>query len=136
VQQVNAVESVSNIDVVCTDKTGTPTTGRLTLKEVEPIADAVDTSAVLGAFAAGVTVPNLTSAPIAAALPASHQPWTVRDEMPFDEHDVGHVADLLGPARAARTRRGGPPPEWSAGDRILGLDQLENPAPSTDPATG
>ena len=30
VQQVNAVESVSNVDVVCTDKTGTLTTGRLT----------------------------------------------------------------------------------------------------------
>ena len=29
VQRVNAVESVSNVDVVCTDKTGTLTTGRL-----------------------------------------------------------------------------------------------------------
>ena len=37
VQQVNAVESVSNVDVVCTDKTGTLTTGRLTLEEVEPL---------------------------------------------------------------------------------------------------
>ena len=37
VQQVNAVESVSNVDVVCTDKTGTLTTGRLTLDEVEPL---------------------------------------------------------------------------------------------------
>ena len=35
VQQVNAVESVSNVDVVCTDKTGTLTTGRLTLDEVD-----------------------------------------------------------------------------------------------------
>ena len=39
VQQVNAVESVSNVDVVCTDKTGTLTTGRLTLDEVEPVGD-------------------------------------------------------------------------------------------------
>ena len=40
VQQVNAVESVSNVDVVCTDKTGTLTTGRLTLAEVEPVGGA------------------------------------------------------------------------------------------------
>src|SRR5689334_3199182 len=37
VQQVNAVESVAEVDVVCTDKTGTLTTGRLTLAEVEPV---------------------------------------------------------------------------------------------------
>ena len=37
VQRVNAVESVSNVDVVCTDKTGTLTTGRLTLAEVVPM---------------------------------------------------------------------------------------------------
>ena len=37
VQRVNAVESVSNVDVVCTDKTGTLTTGRLTVAEVLPV---------------------------------------------------------------------------------------------------
>src|ERR671916_2390883 len=37
VQQVNAVESLSNVDVVCTDKTGTLTTGRLRLAEVLPV---------------------------------------------------------------------------------------------------
>ena len=36
-QRVNAVESVSNVDVVCTDKTGTLTTGRLTVAEVLPV---------------------------------------------------------------------------------------------------
>ncbi len=35
VQKVNAVESLSNVDVVCTDKTGTLTTGRLTLEGLE-----------------------------------------------------------------------------------------------------
>ena len=37
VQRVNAVESVSNVDVLCTDKTGTLTTGRLTVAEVAPL---------------------------------------------------------------------------------------------------
>jgi cation-transporting P-type ATPase E len=82
VQQVNAVESVSNVDVVCTDKTGTLTTGRLTLHEVEPVGGTVtDARAVLGGFAHNVSTPNLTSAALAAALPG--EPWTVRDEVPF-----------------------------------------------------
>ncbi|MEU8821412.1 SigE family RNA polymerase sigma factor [Actinoplanes sp. NPDC048796] len=37
VQQVNAIESVSNVDVVCADKTGTLTTGKLTVDEVLPL---------------------------------------------------------------------------------------------------
>src|SRR4051812_19717957 len=37
VQRVNAVESVSHVDVVCTDKTGTLTSGRLSLDEVVPV---------------------------------------------------------------------------------------------------
>jgi cation-transporting ATPase E len=80
VQQVNAVESVSNVDVVCTDKTGTLTTGRLTLKEVAPLGT-VAPEATLGRFAHSVTTPNLTSAALAAALPGG--PWTFHDEVPF-----------------------------------------------------
>jgi cation-transporting P-type ATPase E len=84
VQQVNAVESVSNVDVVCTDKTGTLTTGRLTLKEIEPVDERTYRGApetALGAFAGSVTTPNLTTTSLAAALPGER--WTVRDEVPF-----------------------------------------------------
>jgi cation-transporting ATPase E len=81
VQQVNAVESISNVDVVCTDKTGTLTTGRLTLKEIEPVGGRTTPEAVLGRFAASLTTPNLTSAALATALPG--EPWAVRDEVPF-----------------------------------------------------
>ena len=44
VQRVNAVESISNVDVVCTDKTGTLTTGRLSLAELLPLGRARPTS--------------------------------------------------------------------------------------------
>jgi cation-transporting ATPase E len=83
VQQVNAVESVSHVDVVCTDKTGTLTTGRLTLKEVEPIGghDPAEVEATLGALARSAATPNLTTTALAAPLPATT--WTVRDEVPF-----------------------------------------------------
>jgi cation-transporting P-type ATPase E len=83
VQQVNAVESVSNVDVVCTDKTGTLTTGRLTLAEVTPLGGCADDDAraALGALARSVTTPNLTTAALAASLPGTA--WEVRDEVPF-----------------------------------------------------
>lgn len=81
VQQVNAVESVSNVDVVCTDKTGTLTTGRLVLEEVEPLGGRTGVEALLGDYAHSVTVPNLTATALAAALPGTARP--VRDEVPF-----------------------------------------------------
>jgi cation-transporting ATPase E len=83
VQQVNAVESVTHVDVVCTDKTGTLTTGRLTLKETEALggASSADVEQALARYAASVTDPNLTSAALAAALPG--QPWELDDEIPF-----------------------------------------------------
>jgi cation-transporting P-type ATPase E len=80
VQQVNAVESLTHVDVVCTDKTGTLTTGRLTLKEVEPLGEE-DATPALGAFTRSVTTPNLTTAALAASLPGAA--WDVRDEVPF-----------------------------------------------------
>ena len=83
VQQVNAVESVSNVDVVCTDKTGTLTTGALALAAVRPLGgpDEAVARAALGALARSATTPNLTTTALAAALPGTA--WTVRDEVPF-----------------------------------------------------
>ena len=83
VQQVNAVESVSNVDVVCTDKTGTLTTGRLTLAEVAPLGGrtTAEVEAALGGLARSATSPNLTTSALAASLPGSA--WVVRDEVLF-----------------------------------------------------
>src|SRR4051794_13681196 len=83
VQQVNAVESVSNVDVVCTDKTGTLTTGQLTLAGIQPL-DGYGESEVrlaLGVLARSATAPNLTTAALMAALPG--RAWPIRDEVPF-----------------------------------------------------
>ncbi|TQN42826.1 cation-transporting ATPase E [Blastococcus colisei] len=83
VQQVNAVESVSNVDVVCTDKTGTLTTGRLGLAEVQPVgtmgSEAV--GRLVGSMARSTAAPNLTTTALATALPGDV--WPVRDEIPF-----------------------------------------------------
>jgi cation-transporting ATPase E len=83
VQQVNAVESMSNVDVVCTDKTGTLTTGRLSLAEVVPVGSLApgEVEAVIGSMARSAASANLTTTALAAALPG--EPWAVRDEIPF-----------------------------------------------------
>jgi cation-transporting P-type ATPase E len=83
VQQVNAVESVSNVDVVCTDKTGTLTTGHLTVEEIQPLGgcDVAEVGVVLGALARSASTPNLTTTALAASLPGTA--WAVRDEVPF-----------------------------------------------------
>ncbi|MBW0102885.1 HAD-IC family P-type ATPase [Pseudonocardia sp. KRD291] len=68
VQQVNAVEALSRVDVVCTDKTGTLTSGRLALDELVP-APGVDRESarrLLGTFARSVSAPNATTSALAA----------------------------------------------------------------------
>ena len=110
VQQVNAVESVANVTVVCTDETGTLTTGRLVLDEVVALTgDEVEARAALGALAGAASTPNLTTSALAAALPASPA-WLVRDEVPFASVAVvvgrddrgGWVDDRADPRRGVR----------------------------------
>jgi cation-transporting P-type ATPase E len=84
VQQTNAVEAVSRVDVVCTDKTGTLTSGRLTLVEVVPGGgDEAGARELLGTFARSVGSTNATTSALAAdeALPGQRQ--EVVDEVEF-----------------------------------------------------
>ncbi|WP_371357140.1 hypothetical protein, partial [Salmonella sp. M206] len=64
-------------------KTGTLTTGRLTLAEVQPVGplDAAAAGRVVGSMARSAAAANLTTAALSAALPG--EPWPVREEIPF-----------------------------------------------------
>ena len=83
VQRVNAIESVSNVDVLCTDKTGTLTTGRLTVAEVVPLDGRTQDEAswALGSYAKSGSAANLTSGALSAQLPGASLP--VLEEVPF-----------------------------------------------------
>ena len=72
VQQFNAVESLSNVDVLCTDKTGTLTSGVITYEETGGRWGADDARAarLLGAFAASTTDANRTIEALRTALPS------------------------------------------------------------------
>ncbi|MCW5714664.1 MAG: HAD-IC family P-type ATPase [Bauldia sp.] len=83
VQQVEAVESLSEADVLCLDKTGTLTTNRLVFDAVHPIGgrEEAEVRRLLGVVAASGGSVNATSAAIATALPQPRiEP---ADEVPF-----------------------------------------------------
>jgi cation-transporting ATPase E len=82
IQQANAVESLSAVTVLCCDKTGTLTANRLYVHTVQPSGNGEDElSALLGSYAASVSIGNPTTAAIAAAYPAQARPVTA--EVPF-----------------------------------------------------
>ncbi|GAA2634547.1 HAD-IC family P-type ATPase [Paractinoplanes durhamensis] len=148
VQQVNAVESVSNVDVVCTDKTGTLTTGKLTVDEIAPIGghDRAEVERLLGSLARSATSPNLTSQALAAALPGAA--WRLRDEILFASslRWSGVVAEegtyVLGAPDALAARLNPPAPEDTVarcterGLRVLVLAKAVDPAAGLRDAEG
>ena len=83
VQQMSATESLSSVDTICVDKTGTLTDGRLELAEVLPAPGTSGDSAreMLATFAASIDARNSTLEAIASGLPG--EPAPVLGEVPF-----------------------------------------------------
>ncbi len=82
VQQSNAIESLSNVDVLCLDKTGTLTTNRLQAQSLQPLAvSEAELRRVLGALVASATSRNKTSEALAEKYPGVTLP--VIAEIPF-----------------------------------------------------
>lgn len=147
VQRVNAVESVSNVDVVCTDKTGTLTTGRLGVAGVQPVGSLDGDAArrLVGSMARSAESGNLTTAALAAALPGER--WPAREELPFSSTlrwsalrtDDGLY--VLGAPEALAPQLSGPPltgtvtEQTARGLRVLVVARATDPdAPLRDSA--
>ncbi|MCY7394063.1 MAG: HAD-IC family P-type ATPase, partial [Leptolyngbyaceae cyanobacterium CAN_BIN12] len=82
VQQANAVESISNVDVMCLDKTGTLTANRIELQTVYPVdIDRAKLDALLGDYAASAATSNKTNEAISTALPREKR--SLKVEVPF-----------------------------------------------------
>ena len=86
VQRLQAVETLARVTVLGSDKTGTLTTGAVTLDKVEELRPS-DTDGhverALAAVAAADDFPNATMKAVQAAHPR-HPGWTARDRIPFD----------------------------------------------------
>jgi cation-transporting P-type ATPase E len=82
VQQANAIESLSHVDVLCLDKTGTLTANRLQVAGVFPLGSSdLDVERVLGIMAASASGGNKTSEALRAAWPSP--PQRLAGEIPF-----------------------------------------------------
>ena len=99
VQQVNAVESLSNVDVLCMDKTGTLTANRLVFDGVHPLggASAEEVGAALGDFARSASASNATSDAVAAGLAGERRSSV--DEVPFASARKWSAVSFDGPER-------------------------------------
>lgn len=82
VQQSNAIESLSYVDIICLDKTGTLTANQLQVAEVLPLTDTTDSlEKLLGIIVASAHDRNKTGEAIATAFPADARSITA--EVPF-----------------------------------------------------
>ncbi len=82
IQQSNAVESMSNVNVLCLDKTGTLTANRIGLHQVQPFTiSESEFRRVLGIYAHSGTTGNRTSEALALACPGEARPFV--EEVPF-----------------------------------------------------
>ncbi len=82
VQQSNAIESLSNVTVLCLDKTGTLTANRLQVNAVHPIGSSEDeVKRILGVMVASAKTLNKTSEAIKQAYPAQAVPLSA--DVPF-----------------------------------------------------
>jgi cation-transporting ATPase E len=149
IQQMNAVESLSNVDVFCMDKTGTLTANKLVLTELQPIDGyAGDLERDLGNFSRSASGGTKTSEAIADAC--GGEKIALYDEIPFssarkwsavaaDAEDWQGVFALGAPEMLGRRlahSAGGPPEGWAdRGLRVLLFARSETAKKLHDPAS-
>ena len=143
-QQLNAIESLASVDIVCTDKTGTLTEPTLRVVGVVPTGGEDERSVAreLTSYAASAPSRNLTLEAIADADLAEARGRNVVAQVPFSSRrrwsalDLGDERLVLGaperfadadPALADRARE-----EASSGRRVLAVGRTESPLPTGD----
>jgi cation-transporting P-type ATPase E len=142
-QQLNAIESLASVEVICVDKTGTLTEAALRVTELVPAPDSDESgmAEILGRLAASAASPNATMLAIADAFQG--EPEQPLGEVAFNSRRRWSAVRLreatyvlgaperfaLGPlANSARELQ-------LAGRRVLALASTQTPPPA-DPGDG
>ena len=146
-QQLNAIDSLASVDVVCTDKTGTLTEPTLRVVELLP-AEGVDATALaasLARYAASAPSRNLTLQAIADAALAEVEGRPALGQVPFSSRrrwsalDLGDERLILGaPERFTALDRAldeQARKETEAGRRVLAFGRTQAPLPAAAPET-
>jgi cation-transporting ATPase E len=144
-QQLNAIESLASVDVVCTDKTGTLTEPKLRVAGVLPAGgeDEPSVARALASYAASAPSRNLTLEAIADAGLADVEARPVVAQIPFSSRgrwsalDLGEERLVLGaPERFADADCALARQAWAQagnGRRVLALGRSQSPLPSAGP---
>ncbi|MEP6973579.1 MAG: HAD-IC family P-type ATPase [Actinomycetota bacterium] len=141
VQEMPAVEGLARVDVLCIDKTGTLTVGRLSVTSVEPIDADVPIEEALAALAAADAHPNATMTAIRERFPSPAEAWTRTESIPFSsvrkwsavafgDHGwwfVGGADVLLGTGKKDHAMDTRVQEAASSGARVLVLARSEGP---------
>ncbi len=118
IDELAAIEGLARVDVLCLDKTGTLTEGRLSVTAYEPLGP-VDGMPALGALAAADPTPN---ASLRALIDVHPDPgWEVIDRVPFTSARKWSAIDagadgtwILGAPDVLLTASAGPDPSLAA----------------------
>jgi cation-transporting P-type ATPase E len=148
-QQLNAIESLASVSVMCTDKTGTLTEAALRVVEVIPAAgiEVADLASTFGTYAASAPTRNSTLEAIHAAglddgapthAPTATIPFSSRRRWSALELDgrrlvLGAPEALLDGALADPALRARAASEAAAGRRVLALASYGAPLPEAGP---
>jgi cation-transporting P-type ATPase E len=94
VQELPAVEVLARVDVLCIDKTGTLTEGRLVVDKVELLAEDGSHREALAALAAAEPHPNATLLAIRESFPDPEEGWLAARTVPFSSARKWSGADF------------------------------------------
>lgn len=95
VNELPAVEGLARVDVLCLDKTGTLTDGKLTLDRIVNLAEDAEIDMALGALCATASYKNPTLAAITAVFPQP-EGWSVLATIPFSSSRKWSSASFAG----------------------------------------
>ncbi len=131
IQQANAVESLSNVDVLCLDKTGTLTTNQIELQEIHPIGiGEAEARSLLGNYAASTAAGNKTNDAISNTCPGIVlQPFA---EVPFTSARKWSAL-VFGGANQQQELAAGTAGQAAPGTYVLGAPEMLMAATSLSP---